>query len=108
MPGHYHKQPYAFQSPLEALSYIRRHSEVAMDRSLNPDATQLRLVPGDPPLLMCNREPLESGARVTALFPDGWHYIRLELTGQDGGSPEWTISTPEYAEYSPVGLFVRL
>ena len=33
MPGHYHQQPYHFQTPLEALAYINRHSEIAVGRS---------------------------------------------------------------------------
>ena len=110
MPGHYHQQPYHFQTPLEALAYINRHSEIAVGRSLKPEAAQLQLVsvPDYPPLLVCNGEPLETGSRVTALFPDGWRYIKLELSEGAGEEPQWVITTPEYSIYSPVGLFIRL
>ena len=43
-----------------------------------------------------------------ALMPDGWHDITLEVRMEPTGPGCWYISTPEYRDICPVGLFVKV
>lgn len=109
-PNHYHIQPYQFTSPLEAFTYIYRHTESATHRALTPNTAQLVLLntPGQLPQLICNNNSLKPGCHLEALFPDGWHSITLELRDMEDELSCWYISTMEYSHYSPIGLFVRI
>ena len=45
---------------------------------------------------------------ASALFPDGWHDITLEVSWDETGPACWYISTPGFADVCPVGLFVEI
>lgn len=79
--NHHYIQSYTFTSPLEAFTYIYRHTENAANRSLSPAAGQLTLLrsPNNPPQLLCNDVSLQPGCKVEALFPNGWHCVTLDL-----------------------------
>lgn len=59
------------------------------------------------PRLMLNGYGLHAGDTVTALFPDGWQDVTLEVSWDAVGPACWFISTPGYGKYCPVGLFVK-
>ncbi len=44
----------------------------------------------------------------TALFPDGWHDINLEVSWEPTGPGCWYISTPGFRDICPIGLFVKV
>ena len=44
----------------------------------------------------------------TAMFPDGWHDITLEVSWEPTGPGCWYISTPCFRDVCPVGLFVKV
>lgn len=77
----------------------------------NTKIGQLQLPdPGDRdphPRLLLNGYGTHAGEMYTALFPDGWHDITLEVSGQTGAAC-WYISTPGYSNVCPVGLFVKI
>ena len=60
------------------------------------------------PRLTVNGEGVHAGESFCALFPDGWHDITLELSWSKTGPACWYISTPEYRDLCPIGLFVKL
>ncbi len=63
---------------------------------------------GDPhPRLLLDGYGVHAGQSFTALFPDGWHDITLEVSWNAIGPACWYISTPGYSDVCPVGLFVR-
>ena len=79
-----------------------------MDKTIS----QLKL-PGpndlDPhPRLLLDGDGIHAGSCFTALIPDGWHDITLEVAWDITGPGCWYISTPGYDGISPIGLFVRL
>ena len=47
-------------------------------------------------------------AGFTALFPDGWHKITLEVAWEPEGPGCWYISTPGFKGVCPIGLFVKI
>jgi len=52
---------------------------------------------------------VHAGEMFTALFPDGWHEIRLEMRWEVTGPGCWYIASPrELSEVSPLGLFVKV
>ena len=51
---------------------------------------------------------LEVAWEPTALFPDGWHEITLEVAWEPTGPACWYISTPGFKGVCPVGLFVKV
>jgi hypothetical protein len=59
------------------------------------------------PRLILNGEGIHAGDSFTALFPDGWHDITLEIRENRNGPGCWYISTPGFREVCPVGLFVK-
>lgn len=73
---------------------------------------QLKLPdPGDTgphPRLLLDGYGIHAGQCFTALMPDGWHDITLEVSWEPTGPGCWFISTPEYAHVCPVGLFVKV
>ena len=68
-----------------------------------PDAND-----GDPhPRLLLEGEGIHAGQCFTALLPNGWHEIALEVAWDVEGPGCWYISTPEYRGVCPIGLFVK-
>lgn len=60
------------------------------------------------PRLLCGGVGIHSGQTFSALLPDGrWHDITLEITWDVEGPGCWYISTPEYRDVCPIGLFVK-
>ncbi len=57
------------------------------------------------PRLMLEETELEAGDTFTALFPDGWHEVTLDIDLNETGVECWYISTPGYKNISLVGLF---
>lgn len=79
-----------------------RHQKVAQLKL--PDPTD-----GDShPRLLLEGDGIHAGSRYTALFPDGWHDITLEVRGDRTGPSCWYISTPGFSDICPVGLFVKI
>ena len=60
------------------------------------------------PRLLLNGYGIHTGECFTALFPDGWHEICLEVSEEPFGPGCWYISTPGYENVCPVGLFVKV
>ena len=60
------------------------------------------------PRLLCGGIGIHSGQIFCALLPDGrWHEITLEIAWDMEGPGCWYISTPEYRDICPIGLFVK-
>lgn len=78
---------------------------------MNRKISQLKLPdPNDHdphPRLLLDGYGIHAGSYFTALFPNGWHGITLEVAWDITGPGCWYISTPGYEQVSPVGLFVR-
>lgn len=51
---------------------------------------------------------IHAGQSFTALFPDGWHDITLEVSWGATGPACWYIADPEYKGVCPVGLFMKV
>ena len=60
------------------------------------------------PRLLLEGEGIHAGQGFTALFPDGWHDITLEVAWETEGPGCWYISTPGFKGVCPVGLFVKV
>lgn len=60
------------------------------------------------PRLLLNGYGIHAGSNFTALFPDGWHDITLEVSWEYTGAACWYISTPGFQSICPVGLFVKV
>ena len=60
------------------------------------------------PRLLLDGWGIHAGSCFTALFPDGWHEITLEVSGATTGPGCWFISTPGFSHICPVGLFVKV
>ena len=66
------------------------------------------LAGADPhPRLLLEGRGIHAGEGFTALFPDGWHDITLEVRWDPTGLGYWYISTPGFKDVCPVGLFVK-
>ena len=60
------------------------------------------------PRLLCGGVGIHSGQTFSALLPDGrWHDITLEINWDVEGPGCWYISTPEYRDVCPIGLFIK-
>ena len=60
------------------------------------------------PRLLCGGIGIHSGQIFCALLPDGrWHEITLEIAWDMEGPGCWYISTHEYRDICPIGLFVK-
>lgn len=57
--------------------------------------------------LLLDGEGIHAGDTFEALFPDGWHTVRLEVRDGCTGPACWYIATTGYGDISPVGLFVK-
>lgn len=60
------------------------------------------------PRLLVNGYGVHAGDSFTALFPDGWKDITLEISWEDTGPYCWYISTPGFEGLCPIGLFVQI
>lgn len=60
------------------------------------------------PRLLIDGAGTSCGRPLTALFPDGWHDITLEVNAAIQGPGCWHISTPSRRRISPIGLFVQV
>ena len=60
------------------------------------------------PSLLLDGEGICAGSCYTALMPDGWHKITLEMKWDLTGPGCWYISTPGYGDICPIGLFVKV
>ena len=60
------------------------------------------------PRLLLDGDGIHAGSCYTALFPDGWHDITLEVSWDRTGPACWCISTPGFGHICPVGLFVKV
>lgn len=60
------------------------------------------------PRLLVDGHGIHAGSGYTALFPDGWHDITLEVSWDSTGPNCWYISTPGFRDICPVGLFVKV
>ena len=59
------------------------------------------------PRLMVGNWGIHAGEVYTALFPDGWHKVSIEMRWEVTGPECWYIATPGYKDISPIGLFVK-
>ena len=67
------------------------------------------LLDQDPhPRLLLDGYGIHAGSGYTALLPDGWHDITLEVSWDTTGPGCWYISTPGFGDICPVGLFVKV
>jgi hypothetical protein len=67
------------------------------------------LADDDPhPRLLLEGDGIHAGQGFTALFPDGWQEITLEVAWEPTGPGCWYISTPGFEGVCPVGLFVKV
>lgn len=60
------------------------------------------------PHLLLERGGVHAGQGFTALFPDGWHDITLDVSWELAGPGYWYISTPGFDGMCPVGLFMNV
>ena len=60
------------------------------------------------PRLLLDGYGIHAGLGFTALFPDGWHDITLEVSWEQTGAACWYIATPGFKDVCPVGLFVKI
>ena len=58
------------------------------------------------PRLLLEGRGIHAGEDFTALFPDGWQDITLEVSWELTGPGCWYISTPGFSDICPIGLFV--
>ena len=63
---------------------------------------------GPHPRLLLEGRGVHAGEGFTALFPDGWHDITLEVSWEPTGPGCWYISTPGFSDICPIGLFVKI
>ncbi len=59
------------------------------------------------PRLLVDGWGVHAGQGFTALFPDGWYDITLEVSWEPTGPGCWYISTPGFEDVCPIGLFVK-
>lgn len=59
------------------------------------------------PRILVDGEGIHAGMVFTALMPDGWADITLEIAWDTTGPACWYISTPGYEDICPIGLFVK-
>ncbi len=87
---------------MEELERMAEESRIAQIRLPDP-------ADADPhPRLILEGRGIHAGEGFTALFPDGWHDITLEMSWELTGPGCWYISTPGFSDICPVGLFVRI
>lgn len=80
----------------------RDQSEFAQIQLPSPDDL-------DPhPRLRISGHGIHAGEQFSALMPDGWREITLEVAWEITGPACWYISTPGFGDICPVGLFVKV
>jgi len=60
------------------------------------------------PRLLVEGRGIHAGEWFSALFPDGWHDVTLEVSWEPTGPGCWYISTPGFEDVCPIGLFVKV
>ncbi len=60
------------------------------------------------PRLLVDGYGVHAGDSFTALLPNGWRDITLEVNWEQTGPDCWYISTLGYCDICPVGLFVKI
>lgn len=60
------------------------------------------------PRLLLEGRGIHAGECFSALFPDGWHDITLEVSWEPTGPGCWYISTPGFGDICPIGLLVKV
>ncbi len=60
------------------------------------------------PRLLLEGRGIHAGEWFSALLPDGWHDITLEVRGELTGPGCWYITTPGFIDICPIGLFVKV
>lgn len=60
------------------------------------------------PRLLLEGRGIHAGEWFSALFPDGWHDVTLEVSWEPTGPGCWYISTPGFEDVCPIGLFVKV
>lgn len=60
------------------------------------------------PRLLLEGRGIHAGEWFSALFPDGWHDVTLEVSWEPTGPGCWYISTPGFENVCPIGLFVKV
>ena len=87
---------------MEELECMAEETRVAQLQLPDPADT-------DPhPRLLLEGRGIHAGEGFTALFPDGWHDITLEVSWEPTGPGCWYISTPGFRDICPIGLFVKV
>ena len=59
------------------------------------------------PRLLLEGDGIHAGQGFTALFPDGWHEITLEVAWEPTGPGCWYISTPGFEGVCPLACSRR-
>lgn len=86
---------------MEELEYMVEKTKIVQIQLPDPADT-------DPhPRLLVDGWGVHAGQGFTALFPDGWHDITLEVSWEPPGPGCWYISTPGFEDVCPIGLFVK-
>ena len=65
-------------------------------------------LPDPHPRLLLEGRGIHAGEWFSALFPDGWHDVTLEVSWEPTGPGCWYISTPGFEDVCPIGLFVKV
>ena len=60
------------------------------------------------PRMLLEGRGIHAGEWFSALFPDGWHDVTLEVSWEPTGPGCWYISTPGFENVCPIGLFVKV
>lgn len=58
--------------------------------------------------LLMDGRGTHAGECFTALFPDDWHDITLEISWEPTGPGCWYILMPGFEDICPIGLFVKI
>lgn len=91
--------------------YSKKGDGLQMDGWNKEEISQLQLPDSndtDPHLrLLLNGYGIHAGSCYTALMPDGWHEITLEIRWEPTGPACWYISAPGYRDICPIGFFVK-
>ena len=98
----------AGQGIVKTMEELERMAEKAEETKI----TQIQLpdpADADPhPRLLLEGRGIHAGEWFSALFPDGWHDVTLEVSWEPTGPGCWYISTPGFEDVCPIGLFVKI
>ena len=95
----------AGQGIIKTMEELERMAEEAKIAQIQlPDPAD-----ADPhPRLLLEGRGIHAGEWFSALFPDGWHDVTLEVSWEPTGPGCWYISTPGFEDVCPIGLFVKV